>query len=216
LAVLLCACGPPTQLVVVCDTDLEPTVEVASIEITASGPDSLTDRRTFDLDHTELPFSLGVAPARRTDELVHITATAFALDGSALVRNHIETHFLPGESRVVELPLARACRIEEPCHDHGLRCVGGECVSIEVEASALPVHDGSAIEPLFDMRVAPDAGPDAGPPCVEGVECTTGNPCERGEQTCGAEPVCEVVSTLAAGTDCGEGRTCDAEGTCAP
>lgn len=214
LAVLLCACAPPTQLVVVCDTDLEPMVEVRAIEVAVSRPTFFfLDRHVFELDETSLPFTLAVVPAYRDDEPVRITATALAPDGHAIVHFLAETAFVPGEGRVIEAPLARSCMNEPPCWDDGLACVMGECVPTAVDARALP-RSGGSIDPLFEERIAPDAGvPDAGV-CVDGASCSTGNPCEVAELACGPEPSCTVVSTLMPGAECGNGRVCNAEGRC--
>lgn len=199
----------------VVDTDLEPGVEVGAIDVSVSSPSHASERRTFSLDTTELPFSLGIRPAERDDEDVVIHATAFAPDGEQVVDFEAATRFVPGEVRVLSIPLARACTAEPPCADQGLTCLRGECVPVETDPSSLPRRIGDEPQPLFEgPRVAPDAGPaDIGPECIAGDACDTGDPCQVGVSACDPSR-CEVASTLAIGTDCGGGRVCNAEGRC--
>ncbi len=216
IALACCACSPPTQLLVVVDTDLEPGVEVEAIDVAVSSNGGWTSRSSFSMESTELPFSLGVQ-AVRPDERVHVSARAIAPSGELAVSYDVDVGFVPGEVRVLEIPLARACVDELSCDDEGMTCLRGSCVPSSIDPSSLPGRSGDEPQPLFDgPRVAPDAGEaDAGASCVAGEPCETGNPCEIGERACDP-PRCQVSATLAAGTDCGEGRVCDVEGRCAP
>ncbi|MCZ7687607.1 MAG: hypothetical protein M5U28_56265 [Sandaracinaceae bacterium] len=209
------ACSSQSQLLLVVDTDLEPGVEVSAIEVAVGGEGIGSDRRTFPLDTTELPFSLGIRPAQRDDEPVLVAATALSPEGAPVVDFQIRTRFVPGEVRVLEIPLARACALEPPCHDEGLTCLRGACVAIETDPATLPLRRGDEPRPLFEgPRVAPDAGgSDAGAACVAGEPCETGDPCHVGARACDP-PRCETIETLAPGAPCGEGRVCDAEGRC--
>lgn len=208
-------CSSSTQLLVVVDTDLEPGVEVAAIEVAVAGEGVGADLRTFPLETTELPFSFGVRPARSDDEPVAIAIRALAPDGASVVGFMTHTRFVPGEVRVLEVPLARACRAEPSCEDEGLTCLRGACTAVEIDPTTLPVRRGDEPRPLFEEpRLAPDAGGvDGGPACVAGAPCESGDPCRVGVSAC--DPArCEVTEVLAPGAACGEGRVCDAEGRC--
>jgi hypothetical protein len=216
IALLACACAEPTQLLVVCDTDYAPGTEVTAIEIAVSTEGALADRHRFELAESGVPFSLGVAPARRNDEAVAVDARALGPDGRVVVRLEARTSFVPNETRVLEMPLARACAIEPPCEDDGaeLTCRDGACVSPAIDASALERWDGELTR-LFDG--VSDAGvpeSDAGLPCEDGTPCDTGNACEVATMSCAGTPSCEVQSVLTPGSECGNGRTCDSEGRC--
>lgn len=214
LSLLAAACQGPTELVVVVDSDLEPGVEIAAVQVTASTGGGASESHRFALDETPLPFSFGLRPTGRDGETVHVAVRALAPDGAAVISQTLTTRFVPGETRRLDVPLARACLAME-CDD-GARCVAGACQPREVDASALPSGGADDPAPLLDgPRVAPDAGPGEEGTCEAGAACDVGDPCRPGQIVCGADgPTCEAGEPLPAGTPCGEGRTCDGEGRC--
>lgn len=217
IAGALAGCEDPTQLIVVVDTDLEPGREVATIDAVVQSQGSFAVTHVFEMDRGSVPFSFGVRPARADDETVRIAVTARSPDGAVLVGRTVDTAFVPGRARLVEMPLSRACASVELQCESVETCHEGACVSARVAPSALPEATiGDAPAPLFDgPRTAPDAGPSDAAVCVSDRACEAG-PCARGLTSCAVDgpPECVPLDPLPAGTDCGDGRRCDAEGRC--
>lgn len=210
-------CGEPTQLIVVVDSDLEPGVEIATLEVVAQGEGALADRAVLDLAEVSLPTSLGVVPAARADEAVQVSVQAFDAAGVPVVGYLASTRFVPGQTRRLEIPLARVCRQTE-CEPPAEVCRLGACVPAEVDPSTLPRGPGSdPPAPLFEgPRVAMDAGVVDGGACVPDAPCDLGA-CAEGALRCDGEtPVCERVATAPAGTPCEGGGTCNEVGRCEP
>jgi hypothetical protein len=201
-------CGDATGLVVFVDSDLEPVTELFAVEASASVEVGAAVRR-FEIAEAGLPFSFGIeAPPGRhaADVSIHL----LGLDPSQLsvVRLTMMTRFVPGRTLILPAPLARACQ-SEPCEGTELTCRGGECVERFVDPSTL---SSRAPDRLFDGPSLPDAGTDAAV-CVDGEECDSGNPCRPGMRRCEPE-TCEPGPAMAEGSDCGDGRVCDAAGRC--
>ena len=214
LALLIAGCSAPTQLVVIVDSDLEPVTELSTVVVAVSGGFA-SDSHTFDLSTVALPFSLGIAGT--PDAPVAINTEGRGPSGVLLVLHRITTRFAAGQARRVDVPLARACTGERLCEGSPgeQTCVFGMCVPTAIEPG--PRFDPSARPPrLFDGVSPPlDAGVmDDATMCVDGEECATDEPCERGVMACAGEPTCMVVGTLPEGTECGEGRLCSAAGVC--
>jgi hypothetical protein len=221
VTLLLLGCQQPTQLIVQVDSDLEPGVEIVAVDVTVGPDGEFGASHSFELESTPLPFSFGVAPRNANDEAVRVAVAGIGADGDSLVRFVAVTRFVPGSVRLLNAPLSRACVGNElVCDEMEMICLDGACAPIEVPPEAL--HETSpdaAPMRLFDgPRVAPDAGSppgaDAGS-CVPDAPCMTGNPCELATMDCAAEiPSCTSHGLAPEGTECGEGRSCDAEGTC--
>lgn len=229
IAVLGCGDGPPTELLVVVDSDLLPGVELAMVEVatfTLADPDhqsahSFAIRPSGDTEGETFPFSLSVIPKADMDLSlpVRVDVTGFGPGGSPIVRYAVNTRFRSGLSLRVPAPLARACAYEEACTDADATCSDGVCVAFDVDEATLEsVRPGRELTPLFDGPTRPeDAGlPDGGPDadvCAAGAPCEGVGRCEVGELSC--DPMeCVVTGTLPEGTDCGSGRVCDTEGRC--
>lgn len=211
LALALSACDA-TQLVVIVDSDL---AELDEVEVAVSMPTGLAATRRFEVASTGLPFSFGVAPGSGQAGEVELSAMALDANGHSLTAYHVRTRFLEGRTLRLEVPLARACIQEPGCADDAARrCVHGACLDEEVDPASLAEGDGPPA-PLFEGREPPDAGappPDAG--CAQDAPCLDPtNPCRLGVTRCAPER-CELDTTLAPGTPCGDGRVCDAEGRC--
>lgn len=212
-ALALVACDGPTQLLVIVDSDLGGPL--AFVDVSASSGLLSTGRR-FDVAATGLPFSFAVVPADEAVEEVSIRAAAMDAEGATLVAYDVQTRFVQGQTLRVEIPLARACRVEPSCADHGMRCVHGVCEERFVDPGSLP-RGGGAPSSLFDgTDPLPDAGPEpmtdggCGAPCADPE-----SPCRIGVVQCDVDaPGCAITETLPAGADCGDGRVCDAEGQC--
>lgn len=218
---LLLGCQQPTQLIVQVDSDLEPGVEIVAVEVTAGAEGAVGATHRFALESTPLPFSFGVAPVGANDETVRILVAGIGPDGTVVVHFEAVTQFVPGSVRLLSAPLSRACAGNElACEALEMACVDGACASREIAPETLPeASPDQAPLPLFDgPRVAPDAGPppadDAGP-CVQDARCETDNPCELATMDCTSEiPGCRSRGLAPEGTVCGNGRSCDTEGTC--
>lgn len=221
LGVLLGGCAAPaTQIIVVVDSDLEPGVELTAIEASVSVGARLATTHRFDLaaGAVALPFSFGVAaPAGAVGDEVRVSLHAEGAEGQPLVTWRASTGFREHRTLRLDAPLARACTAAESVCGDELTCERGTCRDERVDAQALAEIDPAAAPPrLFDGPSAAVDGGVAAEPCVEGTSCETESPCVPGSLRCGAagDRVCEPGAPKPAGTDCGEGRACDAEGRC--
>jgi hypothetical protein len=221
LAASVGCAADPTQLLVVVDTDLEAGVEYDAILVSA-GADVGSDERRFEAGEVELPFSIGIAAGDAKDGAVRVTVSLWTREGEhtyAVVTRQAYTHFLPEQTRRLDVVLSRNClRASEECLDEQT-CVDGACVSALVDPNTLPHGDpGAPLMSLVDgPRVAPDAGDDAGVSidadvCEEGAACSPAA-CRTGVCTSGE---CVENGFEPRGTECGAGagRTCTANGMC--
>ncbi len=219
----------PTQLLVVVDTNLEAGVEYDSILVSASSAGIGSAEQRFGAGEVELPFSLGVsATSPDRDAPVRVVVSLWTDEGEATSRAVVTrtamTHFLPGQTRRLDMLLSRACaRAGEECGDADDTCVEGMCVSAQVDPATLPHGDpGAPLMSLVDgPRMAPDAGTaDSGPvdggvdgtTCPDGEACTPA-PCRTGMCAAGE---CTETGFEPQGTECdpASGRVCSADGVC--
>jgi len=166
---VLAACTkPPTQLVVVVDSDL-PAADRVSVRAVARPDDDPADpgvESTFTVSDTPgpatfvMPLSFGVIPpggdpARRVEVVVEARDAA----ERAVVSRRARTGFVREQTLRLPIFLAEACRGVE-CPD-GQTCDQGLCVTAEVPPESLmEVEPG---DELLDGGPSPDGG---GPTCV--------------------------------------------------
>lgn len=211
-ALALSACAGDRILLVI-DSDLSPA-EMSHIEVLAHSRGA--GFAHVDLPPEPLPTTVLLERDGTSEPDVRLDVRAVSEVGIPVVARTVVTRFVSGRTLRVDMPLGRDCLGTEACDDQDMSCLGGACVPLDLNPQELPDADPGAAPPaLFDGPTEPDAGaPDAGPECVAGEACLTGDPCRVGEMSCGAEPTCESTENMPEGTPCGDGRACDAEGTC--
>jgi len=148
-------------------SDFTVPTEMDNIRIDVQGP---TDTRSIPFQlttgnengKTKLPVQIVLVPPDNGGFAFDVTATGL-LGSEALVSQEARLSFIPGQSRVLTLFLARAC--------HGVTCSGNNTCSsgscdqpIDVDASSLPVYDPSAVfaPPDAGAESRLDAGTDTG------------------------------------------------------
>lgn len=138
--------SPPTELVVVVDSDLRVPGELDAVRIDVRGPEEqMANRSTSldpeDMDARSLPLVLPVVAGGGELEPVTIEVRGLA-DETEILRRTVETGFVRGQARVVHIVLVRACFEAEPCPE-GQSCgAGGECVDNAVPADSLDEWPG--------------------------------------------------------------------------
>lgn len=220
LLLALAACGsPPTQLVVVVDTDLELGREVDRISVSVTGPSGVAETEEAPLepgDTSSLPLTLGVSPSGDSLGPIEVVATAWLGGARVLGREHRVT-LVRGESRVLELHLTRACAARSACPE-GQTCGAQGCTAVDVAPGDLPRWMGEAPRiardagvPLDDTSPGADAGTgDAGSgECERAADCDDGEVCTTDACTDG---VC--VNEPADGTACDDGLFCNGLDSC--
>jgi hypothetical protein len=180
IALVLAACGRPTELVIIVDSDLVVASELDRVRITVTGPsgmDAQAEQALAPGTGPELPLTLGVSPAGESLGPIDVVAEGMLGDDVVVARS-ARTMLLTGESLALYLFLPRDCR--------GVTCPTGEtcsengCVPVEIDPSTLPPWTGSVRRDAgFDASVRDgamnDAGMiDGGPPprmCTTGADC---------------------------------------------
>ncbi len=212
-AALLACTSPTTQLLVVVDSDLEVPRELATIVVSVEGADSALV--LGDDEPLRVPLSFGVVPRDASEtQRVDLSVVALDADGRSLVTRRVVTSFVHGRTLLLPVPLARACLAVECGTEE--TCEGGACVAALIDPATLASADPAAPPPILIERGGPTDGgrppPIDAPMCRDGEPCSPG-PCREGMYSC-AMSACVVTARAPAGTDCGEGRTCDETGTC--
>ncbi|MBO6935546.1 MAG: hypothetical protein JJ863_11245 [Deltaproteobacteria bacterium] len=205
-----------TEIVVVVDSDLVAGTELTDVVVATDGAS-----HQFPIDDAaDLPLTFSVVPGLGQSDraTVRISITGLNAGGVPLVEALAVTTFRPDQRRVLPIPLARSCIVLEDCPDHGgdSTCRDGECVSAMVDSSTLGRGDGSGVR-LFDGPSEGDAGiavDDGGPACEPGGSCEVSAGCAVGTQVCDPAPDCVDLTSMPAGTECGDGRFCDGMGMC--
>ncbi len=131
-AALLVGCAtPPTQLVVVVDSNLDVPLELDLVEVAVQGPDGVTTTTPQALggaDAPAFPLTLGVTPGG--EALGPVTVTAIGRLGDAeVVRQSATTTLVLGETRTLHLVLYRSC-VGRQCGS-GRTCDAAGCVPLE-------------------------------------------------------------------------------------
>ena len=196
LLVLLVSCTTPaTEVLVVLDTDMDygPAATLRSVVLTvrSNGPDDMIRTRQVLQVGTStglvaLPASLGVLPRDGdTEHVVWIEAIGCGANGCAgvngagapLVTQRAVVGFVPGETLVLRLMLARSCE-GRTCVDQQQTCstLTRECVDARIDERTLPRLSSAGDAGVPDRRldvvmddmpdvsadVSADAGADAG------------------------------------------------------
>lgn len=130
---------PPTQLVVVVNTDLAVPAETDEVRLRVWGPGQAEPRedRLVELDAGQavLPASFGVAPEGRDPERRVTIAADALLGGDLVVATEAATTFVENRAMRLDLFLARACR-DVSCPE-GQTCRRGSCAPAEVDPDDL-------------------------------------------------------------------------------
>lgn len=148
-AVLLAGCNDLTQILVVIQSDLEVPSELDAVRVEVTGGETTTASGTLTGSRAvPLPRTVTVVRSGGSAGPLVIRAVG-SVRGRDVVERTARTAFADGESRVLVLPLARAC-LERDCVA-GQTCVGGSCGSDEVRIDELLPYEGRV--PGFDAGV---------------------------------------------------------------
>ncbi|MCA9608472.1 MAG: hypothetical protein KC619_22865 [Myxococcales bacterium] len=199
--VLVAACNaPPTEVLVVVDSDLSVPGELDELVITVTHPDGVQTRQsTAALGAGELPLPRSLAMVHEGGPLGAYRVLVQGRRGGVVqVEREGSLAFVAQEIRVWRVFLGRACMgVDCP----GTTCDGGSCRAIEVGPGELEpyVPDGD--------RDAGSVGMDAGGPADAGVDASIDGGLDAGPIDAGLDctPVCEPLRTCA----CAGGCTCD-------
>ncbi len=152
-----------TELVVVVDTDFDVPMELDGITLSVEGPSGMVYPVSTTLGAEgapTLPLFTFLEPAGESLGPVVITATG-RLGEADLVAQQVRTSFIRGESRTVYMYLLRSCG-DVTCGSE-MTCDDGECQSVDVPATSLPLWTGSLEEPDGAIDGGMDGGVDGGP-----------------------------------------------------
>ncbi len=219
---LVAGCGqqPPTQLIVVVDTDYAIPTEVDEIVVDVVGPDGQHhETRTSMARASELPYTLTVVPAHGALGPITITARGDH-DGANVVTRVARVTLVASETRMVRLYLLHRCGDVPPACSATSTCGdAGVCVSIDVLGEPWTGHPPrigeDAAVPRIDAAVPHDAGarPDGGdggpPPDCHATGCDDGEACT--DDTCGSDGLCTHVANA---IGCDDGIFCNGNDSC--
>lgn len=160
-ALAACTADPPTELVVVVDTDLAVPAEAGAIEIEVLMPSERVETRSTVLtSRAVLPVTLGVVHREGPLGPVRLEARAMRA-GSVVVRRSVSLTLVGGHSLLVWIVLSRECA--------GVDCPGGTCAAGACRDEALRPeeivdYNGTIPTLSVDGGQRSDAGrlPDAG------------------------------------------------------
>lgn len=186
LAGMLCAAScapPPTQLIVVVDTDLQVPGELDAVSITVSSTTGVMESERQALaSASTLPLTVTVIPSGEFLGPIDVVAQG-GLDGSVVLTRRARVTLVRGESLMLRLHLVARC-LDVSC-DEDESCGESGCGPIELDD--LPVWPGTP--PRLGMDAgALDGGPrdgsvrdaamrDASNPCEDVSECDDDIPC---------------------------------------
>ena len=133
-------CAQATQIVVVVDSDLMLTDVDVAVSSTHSPPSHATADLTMPMG-PRFPLTLAVYPRSSSDIDVVVTVIGTLTDGTTIERD-VQTHFVPGSSRMLRVLLAARC-LDRIC-DAGQTCDETGCRDIVVAGDTLPEWTGTA------------------------------------------------------------------------
>lgn len=174
--VALGCASPPTQLIVVIETNLAVPTELDTVEVSVLGPSgvaAVTTQGLTDPGSPTFPLTLGVSP--ETGELGPILVSAAGrLSGAEIVRQSAEVTLVPGETLTLHLVLYRSC-VGRSC-PAGATCDAMGCVSelrsdLPAWTGVPPTFDDS--DPCLSMRWDGD-GDGQGSVACGGTDCDDG------------------------------------------
>ncbi len=213
VALTLTACSTDlTELIVIVDTDLAVPAQLDEIVVTTQSATGGVKTAAASLaDSTALPMTVGLRPGADTSATVMVYVRG-RLAGTEQVVARVNTHFLPGERRVLRVDLTNAC-IGVVCTD-SQTCSRGACVPRAVDPATLPRFTGTAPGRRDDAGEADAGEADAGD--------VDAGPGDAGLSDAGAEdaatdapPGCLADSDCADGDACNGVEHCDT-GVCLP
>ncbi len=245
LAVLLLAgapacSSPPTQLLVVVNTDIVVPRDMRLVRATVRNLDngeetfttfSVNARGAAMTSEVELPFSFGVVPTGGdASRRVAVIIEGFRTDpsGTPIVTRRANTGFLEGKTLLLPMFLYASC-VDVDCMSADLTCIDGRCESARADpaglhevvpghefddAGATPITDGGGMDARLPDAGAPEGGTlDAGLPDAGPID---GGPtgCTDSAE-CDDHDPCNGVETCTGG-EClaGTAPSCDDGVTC--
>jgi len=160
---LVVACGDPTEIFVVVDSDMRVPAELDAVTVRATSPTGELQSANGTIADAPLPRTLGLVHESGPPGpfVVHVQGTR---GGSLVVERRARLSFIEG--RVLVLPIhllgrcaGMVCGADTTCGE------SGGCVSIDVDESALAEWNGTV--PRLDGGSAPDTTP---PMCTPSAE----------------------------------------------
>lgn len=222
LALLGCD-SPPTQLVVVVDTDFEVNEELASVaaavldaegqQVSAQELALANDDEAPSATRFAVPLSFGVVPVGGdASRRVTVQIDGRAPDGTLLVQRAAITGFVEGQQLLLPMFLARSCR--DVFCEPGQTCQAGACVSAAMPPATLRViRPGEELS--FDASIEPpvDAGSDGSiPPDADaGLVCDEVVMCDGTCSACTTSCCTLECTTSPCSAACATMRTCRVE-----
>lgn len=217
LTVAGCA-APPSQLVLVVDSDLQIPSELSAVRVTTQYDGVVISSVTFAVastaSSTGLPLSLGIVPLRGdVSRRVRIVAEALDGLGQPVVETSAVIGFLPGRSLRLPMFLAHSCiAIDCPAMQ---TCTRSGCIDEAIDPEAL--LPGADAATAVDAGGSVDAGSSVDVGGGDAGRADTGAALSC--TACGAAgSVCEQACADGASCTCGGGCpcdiTCDADASC--
>lgn len=128
----------PSQLVVLVDSDYTPSVEIETVTYVVYDLRRVRQEAgSLDVERYGLPLSFAVVAGDLPDERVEITVEAHAKSGELLSGRRAIVGFVAGESRLLNMFLARGC-LAVLCGE-GETCTERGCQDEQIAAADLPV-----------------------------------------------------------------------------
>lgn len=174
-----------TEILVVVDTDLVIPAELTSVEIEVVGGSPSVATASFEEDDAR-PAVLKILHTGGTTGDMVVTARGLRGRTEVISRTASGVRFAVGEQRMLRLDLLRDCLGVECGATE--TCLEGVCADSSIDPSALPLWSSrpDPLDPMAGLDASVDAGmdagtdagpPDAGPECMEHLDCDDGIDC---------------------------------------
>jgi hypothetical protein len=147
--------GSDTEMVVMVWSDLAVPTELDNVRVEITGQTatrSLSYPLTAGTENgkTKLPLQISLVPGNDQQLAFDVKVTGL-LNGNIVVSQEASSSCILRQRRVLTLFLGRSC-VNTSCGS-GLTCVGGNCASIVVSPSTLPVYDPNHLPSPSDASV---------------------------------------------------------------
>jgi alpha-tubulin suppressor-like RCC1 family protein len=155
---VLMACHPLTEIVLIVDTDMTAPVDLDSVRLDIKGPTEPVEVKTVSnigaAGGPTFPLTLGLTAAGALSP-VEVTVTASQL-GRPVTEQQIRTAFVHGERRLLRMLMLSSC-LGITCAD-GETCGGNGCGPIDRPGPSLPTWNGIVPVPPSSQPTLPILG----------------------------------------------------------